>query len=74
MVHLHATGLIHIFYGVSTLASFLVNGFFLNTFHNNLFGLVYLMTIMFAFRLSVAKVNTNANKEEGELNCNRKIP
>ena len=32
------------------------------------------MTIMFAFRLSVAKVNTNANKEEGELNCNRKIP
>ena len=47
---------------------------FFNTFHNNLFGLVYLMTIMFAFRLSVAKVNTNANKEEGELNCNRKIP
>ena len=32
------------------------------------------MTIMFAFRLSVAKVNTNAHKEEGELNCNRKIP
>ena len=32
------------------------------------------MTIMFAFLLSVAKVNTNANKEEGELNCNRKIP
>ena len=74
MVHLHATGLIHIFYGVWTLASFLVNGFFFNTFHNNLFGLVYLMTIMFAFRLSVAKVNTNAHKEEGELNCNRKIP
>ena len=32
------------------------------------------MTIMFVFRLSVAKVNTNVNKEEGELNCNRKIP
>ena len=75
MVHLHVTGLIHIFYGVWTLASFLVNGFFFfNTFHNNLCGLVYLMTIMFAFRLSVAKVNTNAHKEEGELNCNRKIP